>query len=264
MAILQQHPTATTRYFGWYGKCDSTEDCAPFPLLIGAGFSWAHTIGLNPATGKSDIFKRVEIMTNPITNPFQVLPYDGQASNPMALAFGSPLRQLECGHIYQIDLMPGTGSVDIPHLVAVSAADDSAGYVTTSCETSIVYPTATPLPTPTATPIASETGEVSCCPDDHFEILTTGTGTSVTSEQGITVQGLHAGGKLCTAAPAGGLPDHFEVIHLGQSVGIITVPRIPDGTIMQGNDLTVYYLYNDNCYSGDLDDQNNRLSLELV
>lgn len=261
MAILQQHPTATTRHFGWYGSCDSSGDCAPFPLLTGAGWSWAHTVGLNITTGKSDIFLRVEVMRDQASMPFQIMPYDGQASSPIALAFGSPLRQLECGHIYQIDLMPGTGSVDIPHLVAVSSDDDSAGYVTEDCTSSesvVITPTPTPSPTPTLAPIVP----VDCCPAGYYEIVATG--SSVSSDLGVTIQGFHDGAKVCTAAPVGGIPEHFDVILFGLSIGILTVPRIPEGSIMENDNIDVHYTYNNNCYTGNLDEENNRLSLELV
>ena len=114
-----------------------------------------------------------------------------------------------------------------------------------------------PTPTPTV---------ITCCPEGLQEIITTGTSTPVIGESGISIQGMDANGVLCIGQAVGGVPVGFEVWYDNDVIGILTIPVEVDpntglpGNIMIGAEITVYYRFDNTCYSGSL----NAGTLDLI
>ena len=129
-------------------------------------------------------------------------------------------------------------------------------------------PTATITPTPTATLTATPTPtptptSIDCCPDGKQKLITSGTGTPVFSDDGISIQGMDPGGELCIGPAAGGTPKTFTVYIDQQVVGILTIPHDAESgdMITDATPLEVRYLINNVCYRGNLDAISNILTL---
>ena len=95
--ILYQHPTSILQYKGWYGE---GEGCDPFPLISGSGVTASYIPAISA-----------------IANVQEILPNNqGNRSffSAAPLAFLNQLTELKCGHAYEINIIPGTGIIDIP------------------------------------------------------------------------------------------------------------------------------------------------------
>ena len=165
----------------------------------------------------------------------------------------------------------GTCPTPTPTATATPTPTPTASPTPTPTATLAVTPTptvtATPTPTPTvtATPTPTPT-PVDCCPGGKQIITTTGTGTPAFSSDGISVQGMDAGGELCIGFAVGGSPITFEIIFGTDVIGILTIPHDADtGDMITGPDpLEVRYMIGNVCYSGNLNSNNNILVLSEI
>ena len=179
--------------------------------------------------------------------------------NGVAIATHSPA-------VVDADVVPWSG-LGITNITAGLCPTPTPTPTGTPTPTPTATVTGTPTPTPTATVTPTPTPtQVDCCLPGKQQLITTGTGTPVFSDDGISVQGMDAGGVLCIGPAIGGVPKTFEVIIDLNVVGLLTIPHDADtgDLISDSTPLLVRYLVNNTCYTGNLDSNNSILVLSEI